>query len=75
MIKSSLRKGDFYTRYNTGQYLIMLSGITQENCSIVSERIDKKFKNTVKNKKYSVNYFVASVADICPITKKEEAND
>ena len=35
-IRESLRRGDFYTRYNVGQYLVMLSGINQENCSKVS---------------------------------------
>lgn len=64
-IRDSLRKGDFYTRYNYGQYLIILSGIAQENCSKVSDRIDRKFKNNVETENYSINYYVASVAEAC----------
>ena len=42
-IQSSIRKGDFYTRYNVRQYIVMLIEISQENCPIVSKRIAKKF--------------------------------
>lgn len=65
-IRFSLRKGDFYTKYNVAQYLVMLSGITQENCRIVSDRINNAFRKNLKRKEYQVDYFVASVADICP---------
>lgn len=64
-IRDSLRKGDFYTRYNYGQYLIMLSGIAQENCSKVSERIERNFKKNPEAENCSINYYVASVAEIC----------
>ena len=42
-IHDTLRKGDFYTKYNYGQYLVFLSGISQKNCKVVSERIDETF--------------------------------
>ena len=42
-IQKAVRKGDFYTRYNIQQYLVMLIGITQENCTLVSKRINKEF--------------------------------
>ena len=64
-IRDSLRKGDFYTRYNYGQYLIILSGIAQENCKKVSDRIERNFKNNVETADYSINYYVASVAEVC----------
>ena len=38
-IKSSLRKGDLYTRYSQNQFPYLLLGISLENCSIVSDRI------------------------------------
>ena len=41
-IQSSVRKGDFYTKYNMRQYIIMLIGISQENCPMVSRRIEKE---------------------------------
>ena len=70
-IRSVLRKGDFYTRYNAGQFLIMLPGIKQENCSIVFDRINQEFCGRVKKSEYCVEYYVASVADICPDRSQE----
>lgn len=65
-IQHSARKGDFYTRYNRCQYLVMLTGISQENCSIVSNRIDKDFQNRTGNKKnVQIDYYVASVREVC----------
>lgn len=71
-IRSSLRRGDFYTRYNAGQYLVMLSGINQENCSKVSRRIDGVFRKLVRRTEYKVDYYVASVAEISPEEESEE---
>lgn len=71
-IRSSLRRGDFYTRYNAGQYLVMLSGINQENCSKVSKRIDGAFRKLVRRTEYKVDYYVASVAEISPEEETEE---
>lgn len=65
-IRTVLRKGDFYTKYNTGQFLVMLPGIRQENCNLVFERIYQEFFQYVKKGTYQLEYYVASVADICP---------
>lgn len=43
-IRKALRKGDFYTRYSTSQYLVMLWGISRENCQMVADRIEKQFR-------------------------------
>lgn len=74
-IKESLRKGDFYTRYNYGQYLIILSGIAQENCQVVSNRISRKFEANAENGKYSINYYVASAAEVCEDIMQEKENE
>ncbi len=63
-IMEVLRRGDFYTRYNTQQYLIMLPEINQENCAKVSARIDRAFSKKVRRSDFQVNYYVASVAEI-----------
>ena len=63
-IMEVLRRGDFYTRYNTQQYLIMLPEINQENCGKVSARIDRAFSKKVRRSDFQVNYYVASVAEI-----------
>ena len=64
-IRISLRSGDFYTRYNYSQYLIMLSEIQQENCSVVSHRIDQNFQKMKETTGYYIDFYVASIAEIC----------
>ena len=65
-IQSSVRKGDFYTRYNVRQYIVMLIGISQENCPIVTKRIDKTFRRLNGGKKSpQVDFYVASVGEVC----------
>ena len=72
-IRGSLRKGDFYTKYNATQYLVMLSGITQENCPIVSNRIDGKF-GCMESIGYSVQYYVTSIKDADSVVEDERKN-
>ena len=64
-IRISLRSGDFYTRYNYSQYLIMLSEIQQENCSVVSHRIDQNFQKMEETTGYYIDFYVASISEIC----------
>lgn len=65
-IQKAVRKGDFYTRYNIQQYLVMLIGITQENCTLVSKRINKEFnKRLTRRKNVSIDYYVASLGEDC----------
>jgi len=63
-IMTVLRRGDFYTRYNQTQYLVMLPGISQENCAKVSSRIDNAFGRRVRKSDYRVDYYIASVAEM-----------
>jgi len=44
-IEESLRSGDIYTKSGDNQFLILLSGLTLEDCSRVTDRINIKFKN------------------------------
>ena len=65
-IQNAVRKGDFYTRYNIRQYLVMLIGISQENCTIVSKRINKEFnKRLTRRKNVAIDYYVASLGEVC----------
>ena len=65
-IQNAVRKGDFYTRYNIRQYLVMLIGISQENCIIVSKRINKEFnKRLTRRKNAAIDYYVASLGEVC----------
>ena len=40
-IKNALRRGDFYTRYSRSQFLIVLKNIKKENCTVISDRINR----------------------------------
>lgn len=71
-VRTSLRSGDFYTRYNYSQYLIMLSEIQQENCSIVSHRIEQNFQKMEGTKGYYIDFYVASIAEICEEEEPEK---
>lgn len=62
-ICNSLRRGDFYTRYNESQFLVMLSGTTLENCQVISARIDRNFRKEF-NGHFRINYYMASVAEL-----------
>ena len=65
-IQNAVRKGDFYTRYNIRQYLVMLIGISQENCTIVSKPINKEFnKRLTRRKNAAIDYYVASLGEVC----------
>ncbi len=73
-IQGTIRKGDFYTRYNMQQYIIMLIGISQENCPIVTKRINKAFYKMTNGKKSpQVDFYVASVGEVSEL--KEIEND
>lgn len=44
----------------------MLIGITQENCTIVSKRINIEFnKRLTRRKNVSIDYYVASLGEVC----------
>ena len=45
-IQIALRRGDAYTQPCAGRFLILLMGITRENCTLVSNRIDARFRAT-----------------------------
>ncbi|MCF0134314.1 MAG: hypothetical protein HUJ72_10645 [Blautia sp.] len=63
-ICKSIRKGDFYTRYNNAQYLILMTGLNEEHCELVSKRIDSAFHELIPYGIHHVDYYVASVEEI-----------
>lgn len=44
----TVRHSDTITRYGKGQYLILLFGTSEENCSLVTERIDAGFAKALE---------------------------
>ena len=43
VIGSSLRKGDAYTRYGNRHYILLLTRINKESCSIIFQRIESAY--------------------------------
>lgn len=62
-VQVSLRKGDLFTRYSFCQFLVMLPGTNQENCGVISSRLDKRFKEIGAGRN-KVSYYVASIAEL-----------
>ncbi len=50
-IKSSLRSGDIYTRYNTGQFLIILNQAELRNCRKIFSRIMVSYEKLGGNRR------------------------
>lgn len=63
VVGGSLRKGDAFARYSSTQYIVMLSGVTEESSRMVSDRILENFAKaagtrdnaTITYKLHSVN--------------------
>lgn len=67
--KDALRRGDLYTRYSTSQYIYLLIGINQENCSIVFKRVEENFKKAIKNNSYNIKYKAISALEMSSLIK------
>ncbi len=55
----SVRHSDTVCRYSKNQYLVLLINTTREDCSIIEERINKKFQTD--GKRTGVTYHLTSV--------------
>lgn len=65
-IGESIRHSDVYAKYGKIQFLILLTGISRENCELVQNRINYQFRK--KQPRASVKYHVNSV--ICELGEK-----
>lgn len=63
-IKSSLRRGDSFTKYSPSQFLILLIGANQENCQMIYKRIESCFSKDHKSWKKYIEYSIFSVSTI-----------
>ena len=59
-IVHSVRHSDTITRYSKGQYLVLLLGTNEENCSVITDRIDAGFAKMLKE------YQEAGTTDVEP---------
>lgn len=68
-IHSALRRGDIYTRAEDDRFLILLTGINRENCSIVIQRIDDCYtalRRGSRGPAVTLHYKMAPVGDMSP---------
>ncbi len=63
-IKHCLRRGDSFTKYSPTQFLILLVGTNQENCSMIFDRISHYFAREHKSWEQYLEYYVSSIADV-----------
>ncbi len=63
-ISESIRRSDVYVKYGKIQFLILLAGITHENCELVQNRINHRFRK--KQPQAGSRYHVNSV--ICELS-------
>ncbi len=47
-LRVSLRSGDLFTQYSSGQYLLMVLGASYENAAAITSRISKRFTERLK---------------------------
>ncbi len=62
-IRSSLRRGDCFTKYSPSQFLILVVGSNQENCEIIYKRIVNAFTQGHQSWKKYIEYSVFSVSE------------
>lgn len=62
-IRTSLRSGDAFTRYGNRHYILMLTNIERESCSIVFERIEAAY-NRMPNSKGEIWYHTAMTQEL-----------
>lgn len=62
-IKTCLRRCDSFTRYSSGQFLILLMGTNDENCEIACNRISRQFSREHKSWANCLSWHVSSMAD------------
>lgn len=55
----SIRSSDIVTHYGKGQYLILLTNITRENCSLIQKRINNDF--IVGRQRTGIHYYANSI--------------
>jgi len=58
-IKSSLRRGDVFTRYSLCQYIVMLPSTNFENANMVSDRITRDFKKKIAKPDLDIKFTVS----------------
>ena len=63
-VKHCLRRGDSFTKYSPTQFLILLVGTNQENCSMIFDRISRYFAREHKSwEQYPVDTTIEENAD------------
>lgn len=63
-VKSSLRRGDSFSKYSPSQFLILLVGTNQENCDVIFRRIAGRFTAQHGSWNKYLEYYVSSIADV-----------
>ena len=63
-VQMSTRRGDVYTRFSPNQYVLVLVGITYENCYLVEERLRRNFYRHTKLRAMRLTCKSITAADV-----------
>ncbi len=66
LLINSLRKGDVFCRWNPFQMLLLLTNLTEANLLLIEKRIQKRFKNAVDPKKFTIKIDFQPITAIDP---------
>jgi hypothetical protein len=66
LLINSLRKGDVFCRWNPSQILLLLTNVTEANLQLIEKRIQKRFKNAVDPKKFTIKIDFQPITAIDP---------
>ncbi|MEI6100636.1 MAG: bacterial transcriptional activator domain-containing protein [Eubacteriales bacterium] len=69
VLHGALRRGDVYARYSPTQFILLLMDIGEENCKIVSGRIQERFFTQIKDSDVKLHFKV-----IPALEANQEAN-
>lgn len=72
-IRSTLRIGDVYTKYSSGQYLVLVIDATERMADVIAERIKDKFMDGMEKKSLLIHYcYALRPARIQKLQEEEE---
>lgn len=70
VIGKCLRKGDVYTRYTNAQFLILLTGVDEEDCELIYRRISRRLKEQAGSRA-ELDYTVSLLSELRPLPPAE----
>ena len=72
VLEHSLRWEDLFTRYTRSQFLVTLLGAPEENSGVVAERIERRFRETIGERKLRLECQLMRAEELLEAGKQKE---